>query len=44
MKEMDAMIAKMTYGTKKKEAAAALKMSKAEVKKGQHGKLHETYD
>ena len=34
MKEMDAMIAKMTYGTKKRVAAAALKMSKAEVKKG----------
>jgi hypothetical protein len=32
MKEMDAMIAKMTYGTKKKEAR--LLMSKAEVKKG----------
>jgi hypothetical protein len=34
MKQMDAMIAKMTYRTKKKEAAAALKMSKAEMKKG----------
>jgi hypothetical protein len=34
MKEMDAMIAKMTDRTKKKEAAAALKMSKAEMKKG----------
>jgi hypothetical protein len=34
MKQMDAMIAKMTDRTKKKEAAAALKMSKAEMKKG----------
>jgi hypothetical protein len=34
MKQMDAMIAKMTDTTKKKEAAAALKMSKAEMKKG----------
>jgi hypothetical protein len=42
MKEMDAMIAKMTYGTKKKEAAAADVKSRGE--KGQHGRLHETYD
>jgi len=41
MKEMDAMIAKMTYA-KKKEAAAADVKSRGE--KGQHGKLHETYD
>jgi hypothetical protein len=34
MKEMDAMIAKMTDRTKKKEATTALKMSKAEMKKG----------
>jgi hypothetical protein len=34
MKEMDAMIAKMTDRTKKKEATAALNMSKAEMKKG----------
>ena len=34
MKQMDAMIAKMTDTTKKKEAAAALKMSKAEMQKG----------
>jgi hypothetical protein len=34
MKQMDAMIAKMTDTTKKKEAAATLKMSKAEMKKG----------
>jgi hypothetical protein len=34
MKEMDAMIAKMTDRTKKKEATEALKMSKAEMKKG----------
>ncbi len=34
MREMDAMIAKMTDRTKKKEAATALKMSKAEMKKG----------
>lgn len=34
MKEMDAMIAKMTDITKKKEAAAALKLSKAEMHKG----------
>ena len=34
MREMDAMIAKMTDRIKKKEAATALKMSKAEMKKG----------
>jgi hypothetical protein len=34
MREMDAMIAKMTDSIKKKEAATALKMSKAEMKKG----------
>ncbi len=34
MKQMDAIIAKMTDTTKKKEAAAALKMSKAEMKRG----------
>ena len=33
MKQMDAMIAKMTDTTKKKEAAAILKMSKAEMKR-----------
>ena len=34
MREMDAMIAKMTDRIKKKEAATALKMSKAEMTKG----------
>jgi len=34
MKQMDAMIAKMTDATKKKEATTALDMSKAEMKKG----------
>jgi hypothetical protein len=34
MKQMDDMIAKMTDATKKKEATAALDMSKAAMKKG----------
>jgi hypothetical protein len=34
VKEMDAMIARMTDRVKKKEATAALNMSKAEMKKG----------
>jgi hypothetical protein len=34
MKQMDEMIAKMTDATKKKEATAALDMSKAAMKKG----------
>ena len=34
MKQMDGMIAKMTDATKKKEAATALDMSKAAMKKG----------
>jgi hypothetical protein len=34
MKQMDAMITKMTDAAKKKEATAALDMSKAEMKKG----------
>jgi hypothetical protein len=34
MKQMDAMIAKMTDSTKKAEATAALDMSKAAMKKG----------
>jgi hypothetical protein len=34
MKQMDAMIAKMTDAAKKKEATTALEMSKAEMKKG----------
>jgi hypothetical protein len=34
MKQMDAMIAKMTDAAKKKEATTALDMSKAEMKKG----------
>jgi uncharacterized protein involved in copper resistance len=34
MKQMDAMIAKMTNTAKKKEATTALDMSKAEMKKG----------
>jgi agmatine/peptidylarginine deiminase len=34
MKQMDAMIAKMTDAAKKKEATTALQMSKAEMKKG----------
>jgi len=34
MKQMDAMIAKMTDTAKKKEATTALVMSKAEMKKG----------
>jgi len=34
MKKMDEMIGKMTDATKKKEATAALDMSKAEMKKG----------
>ena len=34
MKQMDAMIAKMTDAAKKKEATSALDMSKAEMKKG----------
>jgi hypothetical protein len=34
MKQMDAMIAKMTDATKQKEAMTALDMSKAEMKKG----------
>ena len=34
MKQMDAMIAKMTDAAKKKEATTALDMSKADMKKG----------
>jgi hypothetical protein len=34
MKQMDAMIAKMSDAAKKKEATSALDMSKAEMKKG----------
>jgi len=34
MKQMDAMIAKMTDAAKQKEATTALDMSKAEMKKG----------
>jgi hypothetical protein len=34
MKQMDAMIAKMTDAAKQKEATTALGMSKAEMKKG----------
>ena len=34
MKQMDAMIAKMTDAAKKKGATSALDMSKAEMKKG----------
>jgi len=34
MKQMDAMIAKMSDVAKKKEATSALDMSKAEMKKG----------
>jgi hypothetical protein len=34
MKQMDAMIAKMTDAAKMKEATTALDMSKAEMKKG----------
>jgi hypothetical protein len=34
MKQMDAMIAKMTDAAKKKEAMTALDMSKADMKKG----------
>jgi hypothetical protein len=34
MKQMDAMIAKMTDAAKKKEATRALNKSKAEMKKG----------
>ena len=34
MKQMDGMITKMTDATKKKEAATALDMSKAAMKKG----------
>ena len=34
MKQMDAMIAKMTDAGKKKEATSALDLSKAEMKKG----------
>jgi hypothetical protein len=34
MKQMDAMIAKMTGAAKKKEATTALDMSKADMKKG----------
>jgi hypothetical protein len=34
MKQMDAMIAKMTDAAKQKEATTALNMSKAEMKKG----------
>ena len=34
MKQMDAMIAKMSDAVKKKEATSALDMSKAEMKKG----------
>jgi hypothetical protein len=34
MKQMDDMIAKMTDAAKKKEATAALDMSKAAMKKG----------
>ena len=34
MKQMDAMIAKMTDASKQKEATAALDMSKAAMKKG----------
>lgn len=34
MKQMDAMIAKMTDAAKKKEATTSLDLSKAEMKKG----------
>jgi hypothetical protein len=37
MKQMDAMIAKMTDAAKKKEATTALDASKAEMKKGNMG-------
>jgi hypothetical protein len=44
MKQMDAMIAKMSDAAKKKEATSALDMSKAEMKKGNMGRLHEVYE
>jgi hypothetical protein len=42
MKQMDAMIAKMTKAAKKKEATTALDMSKAEMKKDR--RLHEVHE
>jgi hypothetical protein len=44
MKQMDAMIAKMSDAAKKKEATSALDMSKAEMQRGNMGRLHEVYE
>ena len=44
MKQMDEMIAKMTDAAKKKEATMHLDMSKAEMKKGRYGGVHETHE